>query len=453
MITTDTIIAPATAVGEGGIAVVRISGPQSLSALQKHFSPTAQVPVYRSHQLYHGILTDQLEQHIDEVMAVYMAAPHTYTRDDVVEIHCHGSQQVVKAILNLYLKFGLRLAQAGEFTYRAFINGRLDLSQSEAVAQLIHAKSDSSRRLALSQVEGLLSRTIHAITKKLRNIQILLEAWIDFPEEDLPVEDLLKIQQDIKGIVGEIVEITDSYNSGRVLLEGASILLVGRPNVGKSSLLNSLLGEERAIVTEVPGTTRDLLEEGVTISGVPVRLVDSAGLRKSADLVEREGVRRAKQKIEHADLILYLVDGSMMIDEQDLYAYRACKNYPAFLVRTKQDLPQIADTSFCTFSEFSISTKDDIGLTDLRTAIAGFLLGEHLPSSETVFLTEQRHYDALLAAQRNLEKFLETFAADQPLEFLVFELREALYFLGQISGETTSDSVLEGIFSQFCVGK
>ncbi len=453
MITTDTIIAPATAVGEGGIAVVRISGPQSLSALQFFFRPSAQVLTYRSHQLYHGILIDQQKQHIDEVMAVYMAAPHTYTRDDVVEIHCHGSQQVVKAILDLYLKFGLRLAQAGEFTYRAFVNGRLDLTQSEAVAQLIHAKSDSSRKLALSQVEGRLSRTIYNITEKLRDIQILLEAWIDFPEEDLPAADLQEIQRNINSSIIQVVEITDTYSSGKLLLEGASILLVGRPNVGKSSLLNSLLGEERAIVTEVPGTTRDLLEEGITISGVPVRLVDSAGLRKSEDPVEMEGVRRAKQKLQYADLVLYLVDGSMIADEQDRYAYRACRDYPAFLVRTKQDLPQMADTSFCNFPEYGISTKADIGLSELRAAIAGFLLGEHLPTSESVFITEQRHYDALLAAQRNLEKFQEAFSADQPLEFLVFELREALHSLGQISGETTSESVLDGIFSQFCVGK
>ncbi|HEY5672280.1 MAG TPA: tRNA uridine-5-carboxymethylaminomethyl(34) synthesis GTPase MnmE [Malonomonas sp.] len=453
MITSDTIIAPATALGEGGIAVVRISGPQSLSALQKYFRPTSRTKTYLSHQLYHGLLLDEQGQHVDEVMAVYMAAPHTYTRDDVVEIHCHGSQQVVKSILNLYLCYGLRLAQAGEFTYRAFVNGRLDLGQAEAVASLIHAKTDSSRKLALAQVEGLLSRTLFDVTESLRHTQVLLEAWIDFPEEELPKEDLHHIQQVMAQVSKEIVEITDTYSAGRVLSEGASILLVGRPNVGKSSLLNALLGEERAIVTDVPGTTRDLLEEGVTISGVPVRLVDSAGLRESMDPVEAEGIRRAKQKIQQADLVLFLVDGSSEVGEQDLYAYDACQQAPAFLVRTKLDLPQIADTSFCPYTEYPVSTKVGLGLSELRSAIAEFLLGSYLPSSETVLLTEQRHYDALISAGRCLARFIESLALGLPLEFLVFELREALHLLGQISGETTSDDVLEGIFSSFCVGK
>ena len=453
MITSDTIIAPATAIGDGGIAVVRISGPQALSSLEEFFRPTASVSTYRSHQLYHGILTNHQDQHIDEVMAVYMAAPHTYTRDDVVEIHCHGSQQVVKAVLNLYIQSGLRLAQAGEFTYRAFINGRLDLGQAEAVAQLIHAKSDSSRKLALAQVEGKLSKTLYQITAKLRNIQILLEAWIDFPEEDLPSEDLQNIHNSSKAIIAEILLITDGYNSGRVLSEGASILLVGKPNVGKSSLLNALLGEERAIVTDIPGTTRDLLEEGVTISGVPVRLVDTAGLRNSSDPVEREGVRRAKAKLQQADLVLFLLDGSAEVDEQDRYAYQACLDIPTFLVVTKADLNQVAYTEFCDFPAYSISTKVEGGLADLRSAIANHLLGDYLPASDSVLLTERRHFDALIAACRNLEKFKEGLSLEEPLEFLVFELREALQHLGQISGETTSDSVLAGIFSQFCIGK
>ena len=453
MITSDTIIAPATAVGEAGIAVVRISGPQSLSSLKKFFHPTSRIHTYQSHQLCHGLLIDSNGQHVDEVMAVFMAAPHTYTRDDVVEIHCHGSQQVVKSILNLYLCSGLRLAHAGEFTYRAFINGRLDLSQAEAVASLIHAKTDSSRKLALAQVEGLLSRTLYAVTESLRQLQVLLEAWIDFPEEELPAEDMRKVEQGTQACLDKIRTISDTYNVGRVLSEGASILLVGRPNVGKSSLLNALLGEERAIVTDIPGTTRDLLEEGVTISGVPVRLVDSAGLRESDDPVEMEGIRRAKLKLQQADLVLYLVDGAALVGDEDYYAYRACQGAPAFLVRTKLDLPQVADTSFCDLPAYSVSTKEDMGLVALRSAIADFLLGSHLPVAETVLIAEQRHYDALISAGRNLEQLLEALLSNQPLEFLVFELREALYSLGQISGETTNDDVLAGIFSQFCVGK
>ena len=449
----DTIIAPATAVGEGGIAGIRISGPGSLAALKRYFRPTGSPADFQTHRLYHGFLVDQNEQHIDEILAVFMAAPHTYTRDDVVEVHCHGSQQVVKAILQLFLQQGLRLAQPGEFTFRAFLNGRLDLSQAEAVAQLIHSKSESSRKLALSQVEGLLSRSIHQIAENLRNIQILFEAWIDFPEEDLPGEDLLRIDREVSFCISKIEEITGTYSSGRVLREGASILLVGKPNVGKSSLLNNLLGEERAIVTDIPGTTRDLLEEGVLISGVPVRLVDTAGLRHSVDPVEVEGVRRAKQKVEQADLVLFLVDGSMPVDEQDFYAYHVCSGNNAFLVRTKNDLSSVADTSFCRFPEFNLSIKTGEGLDLLRAAIAEFLIGGHLSASETVMITEQRHNDALIACKKCLDRFRSGLQVGEPLEILVLEARDALYHLGQISGETTTDSVLEGIFSRFCIGK
>ncbi len=453
MISSDTIIAPATAVGEGGIAVVRISGPRAQDALQHYFQPTARPCRYRPRQLYHGYLTDSNGSHLDEIMAVYMPAPHTYTCDDVVEIHCHGSQQVVKAILQLYLDFGLRLAQPGEFTYRAFINGRLDLSQAEAVAQLIHSKTDSARQLALSQVEGVLSQTLYRITDELRQVQVLMEAWIDFPEEELPTEDLARMTTTITHQIDKIQEITDTYNSGRMLTEGASILLVGRPNVGKSSLLNALLGEDRAIVTDIPGTTRDLLEEGLTIAGVPVRLVDTAGLRDSIDPVELEGVRRAKAKIAQADLILYLVDGSRAVVEEDRFAYQAIEGGAAFLVRTKLDLDQQADTSYCRLPRYQVSIKTGVGLEELRTAIGDFLLGEHLPGHESVLLTEQRHYDALIACRKHLETLLQGLQDQQPLEFLALDIREALYQLGQISGATTTDDILQGIFSQFCIGK
>lgn len=453
MIIGDTIIAPATAVGEGGIAVVRISGPRALEALKKYFLPTNKSAEYFSQKLYHGYLVDENNQHIDEIMAVYMAAPHTYTCDDVVELHCHGSQQVVKSILKLYLDLGLRLAEPGEFTYRAFANGRLDLSQAEAVARLIHSHTDSSRKLALSQVEGLLSQKIHQFTDRLRQIQVFIEAWIDFPEEDLPDEDLQDIRQQIGAIVEQIVELTDTYNTGRLLTEGASILLIGRPNAGKSSLLNSLLGEDRAIVTDIPGTTRDLLEEGITLAGVPVKLVDTAGLRQSDDPVEMEGVRRAQQKISHADLVLWLIDGSVPFDDQDQYAYQACRGASVFVVKTKIDLEQIAVLPFQDYPVYPLSIKSGEGFKELKDGIAEFLLGDYRQQSESVLLTEQRHYDALIATCKCLQNVLDALVVGQSLEFIAFDLRDSLQHLGQISGETTTDSVLSGIFSQFCIGK
>ena len=454
MNTTDTIIAPATAPGEGGIAIVRISGADALSALLCYFKPSAVPAALESHHLYHGILKDCSGGLVDEVMAVYMSAPHTYTREDVVEIQCHGGQQVVKSILKLYQSHGLRLAEPGEFTYRAFLSGRLDLSQAEAVSSLIHAKTDSSRKLALDQVGGALSREIYSFTASLKHALVLTEAWIDFPEEDLPKEDLVEIGSSISYIKNEISIITNSYGRGRVLSEGASILLLGQPNVGKSSLLNALLGEERAIVTEIPGTTRDFLEEGCVIDGVPLRLIDTAGLRSSVDLVEAEGVRRAEGKISTADLVLFVIDGSKKLDDFDFYVHDRCVGSPALLVSTKSDLADgCGDLSFCDFPVYRVSSKTELGLDELRNGISAFLVGEQRGASESVMLTEQRHYEALLFCLDCLDRALVLLDGDSALELLAFELREALQHLGKISGETSTEALLDDIFSGFCIGK
>lgn len=454
MNTSDTIIAPATAPGDGGIAVVRISGTDALPALLRYFNPSAKISELESHHLYYGKLRDQSDCLIDEVMAVYMAAPHTYTRDDVVEIHCHGSQQVVKSILKLYQSFGIRLAEPGEFTYRAYLSGRLDLAQAEAVSRLIHAKTDSSRKLALTQMEGSLSREIYSFTKSLKKALVLTEAWIDFPEEDLPAEDLTQIARFIALPREKIPVITNSYTCGRVLVEGASILLIGQPNVGKSSLLNALLGEPRAIVTAVPGTTRDLLEEGLTIDGIPVRLVDTAGLHETSDVVEVEGIRRAEEKINQADLVLFVVDASKKLDDLDYHVHNRCVGLPVFLVRTKSDISVVVDDlSFCDFPAYQVSAKTGEGLDHLRQAISSFLAGDYLSSSESVMLTERRHYEALSFCLESLDRASAFLVDSCSLELLALELREALYHLGQISGETTTEALLDDIFSGFCIGK
>ena len=454
MNSTDTIIAPATAPGEGGIAIVRISGADALSALLRYFKPSAAPTVLESHHLYHGILRDSSADMVDEVMAVYMAAPHTYTREDVVEIQCHGGQQVVKSILKLYQAHGLRLAEPGEFTYRAFLSGRLDLSQAEAVSSLIHAKTDSSRKLALDQVGGALSQEIYSFTASLKHALVLTEAWIDFPEEDLPKEDLVAISSSISNTKNKISIITNSYACGRVLTEGASILLLGQPNVGKSSLLNALLGEERAIVTEIPGTTRDFLEEGCMIDGVPLRLIDTAGLRSSVDLVEAEGVRRAEGKISTADLVLFVIDGSKKPDDFDFYVHNRCVGSPAFLISTKSDLVDgCGDLSFCDFPVYRVSSKTGLGLAELQNGISAFLVGEQRGETESVMLTEQRHYEALLFCLDCLDRALALLGGDAALELLALELREALQHIGKISGETSTEALLDDIFSGFCIGK
>ncbi len=450
----DTIIAPATPPGEGGVAIVRISGAAALPALLSYFKPaTATLPL-KSHHLYYGTLEDQSGGLVDEVMAVYMAAPHSYTCDDVVEIQCHGSQQVVKSILKLYQVFGLRLAEPGEFTFRAYMNGRLDLSQAEAVASLIHAKTDSSRRLALNQIDGALSREICSFADRLKQVLVLLEAWIDFPEEQLPTEDLDHISHTITEIKLKIQIITASYSFGRVLSEGASLLLIGEPNAGKSSLMNALLGENRAIVTAVPGTTRDLLEEGLVIHGVPVRLIDTAGLCESDDPVELEGIRRAENKLAQADLILWVVDATDDLTIENNYIFKLCDGLPVVRVLTKVDIVGCSSAvSPGCIPQYKVSSKTAEGLDDLRLGIADFLTGGIQISSESVMLTEQRHYEVLLLCSAALARISDSLATDMSLEFLALDLREALYHLGQISGETTTDDILSGIFSGFCIGK
>lgn len=455
MNTKDTIIAPATPSGEGSVAIIRISGCDSYTVLLRYFKPTLKISGnLDSHRLYHGFIRDNSSNPIDEVMAVYMAAPNTYTRDDVVEIQCHGSRQVVKSILNLFQSEGVRLAKPGEFTYRAFVNGRIDLSQAEAVSRLIRAHSESARRIAISQVEGALSQRIHFFSSQIKKALVYLEAWIDFPEEDLPEEDLYSIDESVSSALHSINQLLKTYSYGRIQVEGASILLIGQANVGKSSLLNCLLGEERAIVTDIPGTTRDILEEGVEFGGLPVRLIDTAGLRQTEDVVELEGIRRVASKMNNADLIFFLVDGSKKFSKQDHYAFEQCKDLPAFLVLTKSDLaPSDNDLSFIDFPVCRVSAKTGAGIEKLKQQASRYLTTAGVASGDSVMLTERRHYEALFTVQKSLARFVELLRSGETLDILSFELREALSLLGQITGDVTTESLLDDIFSGFCIGK
>jgi tRNA modification GTPase len=450
----DTIIAPASATGAGGITIIRISGNRALEGLVAFFRPQKQPDDFESHRLYYGHLADNTGTHLDEIMAVYMAAPKTYTCQDVVEIHCHASEQIVRMILHLYEKFGFRLAAPGEFTYRAFVNGRIDLSQAEAVSQLVQSKSESSHRLALSLLDGALSKSIHSFTSEIRKMVVFFEAWIDFPEEDIPEGDVAPYTAAVESIIADINKITASYSFGRVLKEGVSIVFAGQPNVGKSSLLNALLGEERAIVTSVPGTTRDLIEEGLVIHGLPVRLIDTAGLRDSHDLVEAEGIKRAEAKLENADLVLVLLDSTKEIDNQDQWIIDRCSSVNHFVVWTKSDLAsaQVSSDKFDS-PQYSISSKAGTGIETLTHAIADYFLEDSTTTGDSVVLSERRHFDSLKRCGVNLDNFIQLIHTGESLEFLSFELREALYHLGQISGETTTEDLLTDIFSGFCIGK
>ncbi|MBE0599646.1 MAG: tRNA uridine-5-carboxymethylaminomethyl(34) synthesis GTPase MnmE, partial [Desulfuromonadales bacterium] len=310
----DTIVAPATPPGEGGIGILRLSGPRAAEILQSFFRPSRGSGPLASHRLYHGRLITRQGICADEVMAVVMRAPRSYTREDVAEIHCHGGPQVMRRLLDLFIESGIRLARPGEFTLRAFLNGRLDLAQAEAVIAVIRSASEAASQVALQQLAGKLSQAIHTIRDQLVEVLALIETEVDFPEDELELPSRQALQERVEVARGEIDQLLASFDTGRTLREGMAVLILGKPNVGKSSLLNALLGEARAIVNPAPGTTRDTIEENLNLGGIPLRLVDTAGIRHTTDPIEAEGVRRARAKIPSADLVLLVVDGSQAPD-------------------------------------------------------------------------------------------------------------------------------------------
>jgi len=451
----DTIVASATPPGEGGVGIVRLSGPRAEALLAAAFRGRTAPAAMASHHLYHGRLCRSDGLPVDEVLAVIMRAPHSYTGEDVAEVHCHGGSQLLRCILDLFLAAGARLANPGEFTQRAFLNGRLDLAQAEAVAALIGARSEQAARAALGQLEGRLSRQLYHFTAELRELLLLLEAHIDFPDDDLGALDHPAVARRAAAIHTAMAELMQTFDAGRALREGVSVLILGRPNVGKSSLLNALLGEARAIVTEIPGTTRDTVEEHLVLGGLPLRLIDTAGVRDTSDPIEQEGVRRARDKASAADLVLLVVDGSQPLTAEDRMAIALAPPERTILVRNKSDLPSVEEEFSRQFPiRIAVSVRQGTGLAELQTAIVAHFCGAGgSEAADGVVLTERRHRDALGGTLAALDRFRAAQTAGEPCECLALELREALAALGQITGETTPDAILEQIFSRFCIGK
>jgi len=456
MMLMDTIIAPATPPGNGGVAIIRLSGPDSEQRLQDFFVGKTPSSAMRSHHLYHGWLRRPDGTPVDEVLAVIMRAPRSYTGEDVVEIHCHGGSQILRGVLDLFLGAHVRMARPGEFTERAFLNGRLDLAQAEAVAELIDARSERACRVALGQLDGRLSRLIYDYAEQLKALLSLVEAHVDFPDDDLASLDRDAFSARLAALAAEMAGLAESFDTGRALQEGISLLILGRPNVGKSSLMNALLGQSRAIVTDVPGTTRDTVEEQMVLGGFPVRLIDTAGVRTTADPVESEGVRRATEKARAADLVLLVVDGSAPLAAEDEMAMELCDPATTLAVINKADLELQCDPTFLArFGDpVAVSALSGSGLSVLRDEITAYLgAGEGADVVENIIILERRHREALLSALAALERSLAAVAAGDPLECLAFEVREALSALGLITGETTPDEILNQIFSRFCIGK
>ena len=457
MLLADTIVAPATPPGEGSVGIIRLSGPQSEEYLLKVFQRNTPTPTtMESHRLYFGKLVNHQGHFIDEVLAVVMRAPHSYSGEDIVEVHCHGGPHVVRSILDVFTEIGARTAKPGEFTQRAFLNGRLDLVQAEAVIELIQARSEQANRIAVEHLDGRLSKEIYRFSDKLKDILALLEAHIDFPDDEVGALDLDALLSPLEEVCHEIRVLIKTFDFGRVLRDGVSILILGRPNVGKSSLMNALLGESRAIVTDVAGTTRDTLEEQLVLAGYPVRLIDAAGVRTTEDPVEQEGVRRAREKAAAADLVLLVIDGSAPLEREDWLALELCRPDKTLIVRNKSDQAVGCDLTVLEGynSPVAVSAKYSLGLAELGQAIVRHMTSDaHFSEQETVVITERRQRDVLMRAVTALDGLRHSSDHNAPLECLAMDLREAVSALGEITGETTPDEILDHIFSRFCIGK
>lgn len=453
----DTIGAVATAMGEGGVAVVRISGRLALSILSAVFRRKGGGRM-EPRRLYYGEIVDpKTGDVIDSGLSVYMPSPNSYTGEDVVEIHCHGGFLIPKRVLSACLSSGARLAAPGEFTLRAFLNGKLDLAQAEAVCDLVNAETDEALRVARGQFQGELSHRICELKDGVLDVLAEVEAHIDFPDEG--IEECAGLYGRVEGLIRSIEALASTFDEGQLLKEGVRVAIIGKPNVGKSSLLNRLLMRERAIVSPQPGTTRDFIEEGLSVGGIPLRIVDTAGVRATADEVERAGVKLARKKAEEAQLVLLVVDGSRALDGDDMEAIRYISDKKAILVVNKSDLPQMASIEEISAHLggppfVATSAVTGAGVDELREIIGEVIAGQKRRSDGGgVVITELRHKAALDRARQALSRVLSAIGQGESLEFLALELRIALDALSEITGETTTEDVLGRIFSRFCIGK
>jgi tRNA modification GTPase len=459
MYAAHTIAAVATPAGSGGIGIVRLSGPLTARIAGSVFARSHDNGAWISHHLYHGRVVGADGGVLDHALAVFMRAPHSYTGEDVLELHCHGSPAVLRRVLARVLSCGARLADRGEFTKRAFLNGRIDLAQAEAVADLVRAGTPAAADIALQQLSGALSQSLQQVRSRLIHVKALLEAQIDFSEEDISVN-----ATDIAHSIGDcnscINRLVDTYKYGRVMREGLRVAIIGKPNVGKSSLLNALLGQDRAIVTPLAGTTRDSIEESADFDGIPVVLSDTAGLRdpSHADPVERLGIERTVRTIQESDLLLAVLDGSRPLDAEDACVLTADAGHRAIIVLNKIDLPAgFAEPQLLELARgrrtVRVSATEQLGLAELRHAVVEEMIdGAELERTGPV-LTNVRHLDALTKACESIALALQSIHDGRPPDIVAVDVQDALDHIGSITGAVTTEDVLDRIFSEFCIGK
>ncbi len=457
----DTIAAIATPVGEGGIGVIRLSGCSAVAIAARLFRAAngKELTDFASHQVIFGhVVEPQTGDIVDEIICLLMRAPRSYTKEDVVELQCHGGMVVLRRILALVLENGARAAEPGEFTKRAFLNGRIDLEQAQAVMDIISAKTEASLKMASGHLSGLFSQRIEQLRKPLVAMIAHYEVLLDFPEEGVEELDETAILEQLREIESEIVLLLKTAHTGRILREGLQVAIAGKPNVGKSSLLNALLQTERAIVTDIAGTTRDSIEESANIGGALLRLVDTAGIHDTDDAIEKMGVERSHHYMQQADLQLLVFDGSRPLEEDDFAILKKALGRPFFILVNKADLPQKADLKVLsslagTAPLFLISAHTRDGFSQLEKAIAQYVFEENATKDAGAFVNSERQIAALKAARRHINDARNTIEEELGEDFAVIDLRSAWQQLGDILGDTANEAIIDEMFSRFCIGK
>lgn len=457
---TDTIVAIATAVSDSGIGIIRISGNDAITIADRVYRAKKRqkkLAEVKSHTIHYGFIYDE-EEMIDEVMVAVMRSPNTYTKEDTVEIDCHGGILVMNQILNVLLKNGCRLAEPGEFTKRAFLNGRLDLSRAEAVMDIIHSKNEFALRSSMRQLAGAVSDRVRSLRKDILFEIAFIESALDDPEHISLEGYQASLEEKVLKIQVELKKLIDSAENGKMLKDGINTVIVGKPNAGKSSLLNLLVGEERAIVTSVAGTTRDVLEESIKLHGIGLNIIDTAGIRNTSDEVEKIGVDRARKYAATADLILYVVDASRELDENDDEIQSMISDKKVIVLLNKTDLEQVVseDEILQKLPQVSVirtSTKENIGIDLFEETLKKMFFGGKIAVNDELYITNKRHKEALLEAYESMGMVLESLAQNMPEDFYSIDLMSAYASLGRILGEEVGEDLVNEIFSKFCMGK
>ena len=454
----DTIAAIATALGNSGINIIRISGDEALNIASDIFvnKNNDKLNKFRNRYLNYGMIVDKEGKILDEVLLTFMKKPNTFTREDVVEINCHGGILSAKKILDLIMTYDCRMAERGEFTKRAFLNGRIDLTQAEAIIDIINSKTESSHEISVSHLEGRLSKQINELIDTIINLLANIEVNIDFPEYDEDVVTINMVKEESMDMLEKIENLINTADTGKIYREGIKTLIIGKPNVGKSSLMNFLLNENRAIVTEIPGTTRDTIEEQVNINGIPLNIIDTAGIRQTEDAVEKIGVEKALSKINEADLIMMVLDASRELEDEDKEILKYIENKKVIYIKNKTDLEEklnLKDYKEIENKVINISVLKNEGLEKITNSIQDMFFEGIIDIENDLIINNARQKNLLISAAKNLKEVLNSIENDMSIDFIEIDLKNCMENLGLIVGKAVSDDLVDKIFSDFCIGK